>query len=90
MDLEEKKKQFRNKQLVIVVLYHFHFYGRLSSVDRRSFTKQVMENQPTSEKVMMKNNKSKVVRGVTEEVKIVSSVNYDITLVCKGGATVRK
>ena len=49
-----------------------------------------MENQPTSEKVMMKNNKSKVVRGVTEEVKIVSSVNYDITLVCKGGATVRK
>ena len=71
-------------------MYHFHFYGRLSSVDRRSFTKQVMENQPTSEKVMMKNNKSKVVRGVTEEVKIVSSVNYDITLVCKGGATVRK
>ena len=50
-----------------------------------------MENQPTSEVVMMKNNNSKeVVRGVTEEVKIVSSVNYDITLVCKGGATVRK
>ena len=43
------------------------------------------------EKEVMKNNNSKeVVRGVTEEVKIVSSVNYDITLVCKGGATVRK
>ena len=47
--------------------------------------------QRQSEEVMMKNSNSKeVVRGVTEEVKIVSSVNYDITLVCKGGATVRK
>ena len=73
------------------MLYHFHFYGRMSSVDRKSFSKQVMENQPTSEVVMMKNNNSEeMVRGVTEEVKIVSSVNYDITLVCKGGATVRK
>ena len=57
-----------------------------------------MKKLPTSlndltsvEKEVMKNNNSKeVVRGVTEEVKIVSSVNYDITLVCKGGATVRK
>ena len=61
-----------------------------------------MEKLPTSlndlkrvekevEKVVMKNNNNmEVVRGVTEEVKIVSSVNYDITLVCKGGATVRK
>ena len=61
-----------------------------------------MEKLPTSlndltsvekevEKVVMKNNNSEeLVRGVTEEVKIVSSVNYDITLVCKGGATVRK
>ena len=63
----------------------------MSSVDRKSFTKQVMENQPTSEVVMMKNNNSEeMVRGVTEEVKIVSTVNYDITLACKGGATVRK
>ena len=63
----------------------------MSSVDRKSFTKQVMENQPTSEVVMMKNNNSEeMVRGVTEEVKIVSSVNFDITLVCEGGATVRK
>ena len=61
-----------------------------------------MEKLPTSlndltsvekevEKVVMKNNNSEeLVRGVTEEVKIISSVNYDITLVCKGGATVRK
>ena len=61
-----------------------------------------MEKLPTSlndltsvekevEKVVMKNNNNmEVVRGVTEEVKIVSTVNYDITLVCKGGATVRK
>ena len=57
-----------------------------------------MKKLPTSlndltsvEKEVMKNNNSEeVVRGVTEEVKIVSSVNYDITLVCKGGATVRK
>ena len=39
----------------------------------------------------MKNgNKEEVVRGVTEEVRGVSSVTYDLTLVCKGGATVRK
>ena len=61
-----------------------------------------MEKLPTSlndltsvekevEKVVMKNNNNmEVVKRVTEEVKIVSSVNYDITLVCKGGATVRK
>ena len=61
-----------------------------------------MEKLPTSlndltsvekevEKVVMKNNNNmEVVRGVTEEVKIVSTVNYDITLACKGGATVRK
>ena len=61
-----------------------------------------MEKLPTSlndltsvekevEKVVMKNNNNmEVMKRVTEEVKIVSSVNYDITLVCKGGATVRK
>ena len=43
------------------------------------------------EQVVMKNNNNmEVVRRVAEEVKRVSSVNYDITLVCKGGATVRK
>ena len=43
------------------------------------------------EEVMMKHgNKEEVVRGVTEEVRGVSSVTYDLTLVCKGGATVRK
>ena len=61
-----------------------------------------MEKLPTSlndltsvekevEKVVMKNNNNmEVMKRVTEEVKIVSSVNFDITLVCKGGATVRK
>ena len=57
-----------------------------------------MEKLPTSlndltsvEKEVMKNNNNmEVVKRVTEEVKIVSSVNFDITLVCKGGATVRK
>ena len=61
-----------------------------------------MEKLPTSlndltsvekevEKVVMKNNNNmEVVKRVTDEVKIVSSVNFDITLVCKGGATVRK
>ena len=61
-----------------------------------------MEKLPTSlndltsvekevEKVVMKNNNNmEVVKRVTEEVKIVSSVNFDIPLVCKGGATVRK
>ena len=61
-----------------------------------------MEKLPTSlndltsvekevEKVVMKNNiNMEVMKRVTEEVKIVSSVNYDITLVCRGGATVRK
>ena len=61
-----------------------------------------MEKLPTSlndltsvekevEKVVMKNNNNmEVMKRVTEEMKIVSSVNYDITLVCKGGATVRK
>ena len=61
-----------------------------------------MEKLPTSlndltsaeeegEKVVMKNNNNiEVAKRVTEEVKIVSSVNFDITLVCKGGATVRK
>ena len=57
-----------------------------------------MEKLPTSlndltsvEKEVMKNNNNmEVVKRVTEEVKIVSSVNFDITLVCEGGATVRK
>ena len=45
----------------------------------------------TIEEVMMKNgNKEEVIRGVAEEVRGVSSVTYDLTLVCKGGATVRK
>ena len=46
----------------------------------------------TSEEVMMKNrNKEELmIRSVTEEVRGVSSVTYDLTLVCKGGATVRK
>ena len=45
----------------------------------------------TTEVVMMKNRKKEeVVRGVAEEVRGVSSVTYDLTLVCKGGATVRK
>ena len=45
----------------------------------------------TTEVVMMRNrNKEEVVRGVAEEVRGVSSVTYDLTLVCKGGATVRK
>ena len=44
----------------------------------------------TTEEVMMKNgNKEEVVRGVTEEVREVSSFTYDLTLVCKAGATVR-
>ena len=44
----------------------------------------------TTEEVMMKNeNKEEVVRGVAEEVRGVSSVTYDLTLICKGGATVR-
>ena len=43
----------------------------------------------TTEKVMLKNrNKEEVVKGVFDEVKEVSSVTYDLTLVCKGGATV--
>ena len=44
-----------------------------------------------TEEVKMKNcNKGEVIRGMTEEVRGVSSVTYDLTLVCKGGATVRK
>ena len=39
---------------------------------------------------MRNRNKEEVVRGVAEEVRGVSSVTYDLTLVCKGGATVRK
>ena len=45
----------------------------------------------TMEEVVMKNvNKEEVMRGMAEEVRRVSSVTYDLTLVCKGGATVRK
>ena len=44
-----------------------------------------------NEELMMKNgNKEELIRGVTEEVRGVSSFTYDLTLVCKGGATVRK
>ena len=46
----------------------------------------------TTEEVMIKNRNGsmEVIRGMTEEVRGVSSVTYDLTLVCKGGATVRK
>ena len=40
--------------------------------------------------LLRKDTMEEVVRGVTEEVRRVSSVTYDLTLVCKGGATVRK
>ena len=45
----------------------------------------------TEEKVLMKNgNEKEVIRSVTKEVGVASSVTYDLTLVCKGGATVMK
>ena len=45
----------------------------------------------TLEEVMMKNRDKEevMIRSVTEEVRGVSSVTYDLTLVCKGGAKVR-
>ena len=49
-----------------------------------------LRNSTTEEMRMKNRNKEEVVRGVTEEVRGVSSVTYDLTLVCKGGATVRK
>ena len=50
-----------------------------------------LQKNSTTEEVTMKNrNKEEVIRGVAEEVRGVSSVTYDLTLVCKGGATVRK
>ena len=49
------------------------------------------QRNSTTEEMMMKNgNKKEVIRGVTEEVRVVSSITYDLTLVCKGGATVKK
>ena len=49
------------------------------------------QRNSTTEEMMMKNgNRKEVIRGVTEEVRVVSSITYDLTLVCKGGATVRK
>ena len=51
---------------------------------------ELMMKHGTKEEVMMKHgNKEEVVRGVTEEVRGVSSVTYDLTIYCKGGATVR-
>ena len=49
-----------------------------------------LRNSNKEEVMMMHGNKEQVIRGVTEEVRGVSSVTYDLTLVCKGGATVRK
>ena len=50
-----------------------------------------LQKNSTTEEVVMKNgNKEEVIRGVAEEVRGVSSVTYDLTLVCKGGATVRE
>ena len=49
-----------------------------------------LQKNSTTEEVVMKNgNKEEVIRGVAEEVRGVSSVTFDLTLVCKGGATVR-
>ena len=57
---------------------------------RNSAKEEVMMKHGTKEEVMMKHgNKEEVVRGVTEEVRGVSSVTYDLTIYCKGGATVR-
>ena len=70
------------------------FSHDFESVDQWTLTRQVMAKQlrnSAKEEVMMKHgNKEEVVRGMTEEVRGVSSVTYDLTLVCKGGATVRK
>ena len=52
---------------------------------------KLLRNGPTEEKVLMKNgNEKEVIRSVTKEVGVASSVTYDLTLVCKGGATVIK
>ena len=51
----------------------------------------VQADSITEEKVLMKNgNEKEVIRSVTKEVGVASSVTYDLTLVCKGGATVIK
>ena len=51
----------------------------------------VQADSITEEKVLMKNgNEKEVIRSVTKEVGVASSVTYDLTLVCKGGATVMK
>ena len=52
--------------------------------------KQVRDSTNEQEVIMKQDCKEKVVRGVTEEVRVVSSATYDLTLVCKGGATVRQ
>ena len=52
---------------------------------------KLLRDSPTEEKVLMKNgNEKEVIRSVTKEVGVASSVTYDLTLVCKGGATVIK
>ena len=51
---------------------------------------KLLKNSTTEEVVMKNSNKEEVIRGVAEEVRGVSSVTYDLTLVCKGGATVRE
>ena len=51
----------------------------------------VQADSITEEKVLLKNgNEKEVIRSVTKEVGVASSVTYDLTLVCKGGATVMK
>ena len=51
----------------------------------------VQADSITEEKVLLKNgNEKEVIRSVTKEVGVASSVTYDLTLVCKGGATVIK
>ena len=65
----------------------------LSSVDQQTLRGYAIAKLPTksiTEEIMFKNRvKEEVIRGVTEEVRGVSSVTYDLTLVCKGGGTVR-
>ena len=51
--------------------------------------KQVRDSTNEQEVIMKQDCKEKV-RGVTEEVRVVSFDAFDLTLVCKGGATVRQ
>ena len=60
------------------------------TVRKSTIEETKMKNGKKGEVMMKNDNKEEVIRGVTEEVRGVSSVTYDLTLVCKGGATVRK